>query len=104
MPAMGLTYGDSIEMRVANYKAIADARMCFRHDVQERWCTFYVRRPDPMNGNIDIVEMIVRIDQPFTAINFHAVSELHHADLADACHVGIGRFDIDRDEISHRFR
>src|SRR3546814_6653181 len=57
-----------------------------------------------MDGDILVIKIVFRIDQPTCGIRFLAVAESDQADLTNARHIGVGRFDIDSDEISHSFR
>jgi hypothetical protein len=51
-----------------------------------------------VNGNIHVVEIILRVDQRRPRFREFAISEGCQTDLADGAHVGIGGFDVDGSE------
>src|SRR5262245_33480516 len=52
-----------------------------------------------MDRDIDLVEMVLRIDVTFPLLRQRAVLELSDANLTDRCHVRVRGFDIDSNKL-----
>ena len=59
------------------------------------------RLVNTVDGNIDVVKIVLGVDITHPFVRKLAIHEARRAYLTDGCHVRVGRFDVNRDEL-HR--